>query len=223
SRRTDVTAAESALDAAAADLERDPGATDAYGDALERYLGLGGDDLPARAAAVVTEIGLGDDRLDHPLGTMSGGQRARAGLAAILLSRFDVLLLDEPTNDLDFAGLDLLERFVASTPATLAVVSHDRAFLEHTVDRVVEIGEHDHRATEYRGGWRSYLEARQTARAHGYEAYERYRDERDRLLARSRQQRQWAAKGAARATKRPSDPDKFIRHRGVETSHELAA
>src|SRR5205823_8670770 len=181
----------------------DANLVDQHAEALERFLALGGDDLSARAAAVCADVGLGDDRLGQPLEGLSGGQRARAGLAAILLSRFDVLLLDEPTNDLDFAGLDLLERFVASTPATLAVVSHDRAFLEHTVDRVIEIGEHDHRATEYRGGWHSYLEARQTARAHGYEAYERYRDERDRLLARSRQQRQWTPKGAARATKRP--------------------
>ena len=61
---------------------------------------------------------------------LSGGQAARASLAAILLSRFDVLLLDEPTNDLDFDGLARLERFVAERPGGAVIVSHDRAFLE---------------------------------------------------------------------------------------------
>ena len=109
----------------------DPALIGAYTEALERFLALGGDDLERRAAALCAEVGLGDDRFEQPLDALSGGQRARAALAAILLSRFDVLLLDEPTNDLDFAGLDRLERFVAETPAALAVVSHDRRLLDN--------------------------------------------------------------------------------------------
>jgi ATPase subunit of ABC transporter with duplicated ATPase domains len=133
-----------------------------------------------------------------------------------------VLLLDEPTNDLDFAGLDLLEHFVARTPAALAVVSHDRAFLDHAIDRVLELDGHEHTATEYAGGWTAYLEEQALAREHGYEAYDKYRTERDRLRQRSQQQRGWARKGAARAAKRPSDPDKFVRHRAIQTSEQLA-
>jgi ATPase subunit of ABC transporter with duplicated ATPase domains len=203
-------------------MEADAGLVDEYTAALDRFLALGGDDLPARAAAVCAEVALGEDRLQQSMDGFSGGQRARAGLAAILLSRFDVLLLDEPTNDLDFAGLDLLEHFVGETPASLAVVSHDRAFLDKTIDRVVELDEHSHTATEYGGGWAAYLEERELAREHGYEAYDRYRTERGRLLDRSRQQKAWAQKGAARAVKRPSDPDKFIRHRNVQQSEKLA-
>ena len=82
---------------------------------------------------------------------LSGGQAARANLAAILLARFDVFLLDEPTNDLDFAGLDRLERFLADDLAGGAViVSHDRAFLDRTVTSVLELDEHAHTATELR-------------------------------------------------------------------------
>ncbi|MBV9042734.1 MAG: ABC-F family ATP-binding cassette domain-containing protein, partial [Acidimicrobiia bacterium] len=110
-RRTGVAAASAALDEATAALETDPDAMERHADALQRFLDLGGDDLESRAAEVCADVGLGDaTRLQQPLTAMSGGQRARAGLAAILLSRFDVLLLDEPTNDLDFAGLELLER-----------------------------------------------------------------------------------------------------------------
>ncbi len=222
-RRTGVADAEAALDAATAALAEDPALVDVHGEALERFLALGGADLDTRAAAVCADVGLGDDRLTQPMAGLSGGQRARAGLAAILLSRFDVLLLDEPTNDLDFAGLDRLERFVLETPAAVAVVSHDRAFLDRVVDRVVELDGHDHTATEYAGGWAAYLEERAVARAHGYEAFENYRSEKARLSERSRRQRQWAQKGTARATKRPSDLDKFIRHRRAEASERLAA
>jgi pleuromutilin/lincosamide/streptogramin A transport system ATP-binding/permease protein len=83
----------------------------------------------------------------------SGGEQTRAALADALRRDFDVLLLDEPTNDLDFAGLAWLERQVASQPGALVVVSHDRAFLDRTVTRIVELDEWTHGTTEYAGGW----------------------------------------------------------------------
>jgi len=134
-----------------------------------------------------------------------------------------VLLLDEPTNDLDFAGLDLLERFVTETSAAVGVVSHDRAFLDRVVERVVELDGHDHTAREYAGGWRAYLEERATERAHGYGDYERYQGERARLIERSRQQRRWAERGRNKAVRRPADPDKHIRRRAISATERLAA
>ena len=83
----------------------------AYTAALDRFLALGGEDFDARAASVLDDVGLGR-RSDREVRTLSGGEAARAALAAILLSRFDVFLLDEPTNNLDFAGLARLERFL---------------------------------------------------------------------------------------------------------------
>ena len=79
-----------------------PGAEDAYDGVLERWLGLGGADLDERAEAMAYTIGVG---LDQPMTAISGGQAARAGLASLLLSRYDLFLLDEPTNDLDLDGL----------------------------------------------------------------------------------------------------------------------
>ena len=153
---------------------RRPAATSATPVALDRYLALGGPDFESRAAAVCADLGLPADRLAVELSQLSGGQAARAALAAILLSRFDVLLLDEPTNDLDFAGLARLERFLHESDGGLVVVSHDRAFLEATVDRVLELDEHDRTATEFGGGWLGYLDAKATARRHAEEAHERY-------------------------------------------------
>ena len=143
---------------------------EAYPEALERFLALGGADLEARARATCAELGLSVS-LQQETATLSGGEAARAGLAAILLSRYDVLLLDEPTNDLDFDGLDRLESFVGSFPGGLAVVSHDRVFLDRTVIRVAEIDPWTGRVQEHAGGWSDYSAARELARQRQYAAF----------------------------------------------------
>ncbi len=185
-------------------------ALDAYGRALDDFLARGGDDFEARAASVCVEVGLGD-RLDVAVHDLSGGQAARAGLAAILLARFDVFLLDEPTNDLDFDGLDQLERFLAGVSGGVAVVSHDRAFLDRAVTRIVEISEESHRSVEYAGGWSDYVEARALGRRQQEEAYRRFREERGRLKERIRTQRTWSEHGVAARKRKPRDHDKAQR------------
>jgi ATPase subunit of ABC transporter with duplicated ATPase domains len=180
-RRTGVDAAAIELDTLAARLADEPEAAQDYADALQRFLSLGGDDFDARAREAAARVGL--DRLNRALGRLSGGEAARAKLAAILLSRFDVLLLDEPTNDLDFDGLELLERFVSSTPSALVLVSHDRAFLEQTIERVVEFEAETRRIREYAGGWSEYERLREVGRLGDEGAYERYVAERSRFEA----------------------------------------
>ncbi|MCP9485110.1 MAG: ATP-binding cassette domain-containing protein [Gaiellaceae bacterium MAG52_C11] len=160
------------VDEAQAAVERHTTTWDAeaYAAALERFLALGGGDLEHRARTVCAELGL-DVSLEQETTTLSGGEAARAGLAAILLSRFDLLLLDEPTNDLDFDGLERLERFLAGFDGGLAVVSHDRAFLDRTIERIVEIDPWTHRVSEWAGAWSDYEAARDLARARQYEAF----------------------------------------------------
>ena len=206
-RRSGVAAASAELDAQTAVLAREPAALAAYSDALETFLARGGDDFASRAATVCADVGLGD-RLDVPVRALSGGQAARAGLAAILLSRFDVLLLDEPTNDLDFDGLDQLERFLAGATGGVAVVSHDRAFLDRAVTRIVEIAEESHQTVEYAGGWGDYVAARALGRRQQEEAYRRYQEERQRLRERIRTQRTWSEHGVAARKRKPKDRDK---------------
>ena len=156
------------------DSGADMSAADRYSIALDRYLSLGGPDIGVRVGTVLDDLGLPARLLDVHVANLSGGQRARSSLAALLLSRFDLLLLDEPTNDLDFDGLSRLETFLEQREGGLVVVSHDRAFLERIVTSVVEIGEASHRASEYGGGWAAYLEARETARFHAEQAYAGY-------------------------------------------------
>jgi len=222
-RRTGVAAASAALDAATAAMSGEADTIEAYGEALERFLALGGDDLPARTGAVLAQVGLPADRVDVAVGHLSGGQAARAALAAILLSRHDILLLDEPTNDLDFAGLDLLEAFVASTSSGVVTVSHDRAFLDQVATRILELREPDHDAVEHAGGWTDFVASRELARRQQAEGFEKFTAERDRLQQRQQTQREWAVQGVKNAKKKKTDNDKFIPHLKAQRSEKMAA
>jgi ATPase subunit of ABC transporter with duplicated ATPase domains len=222
-RRTGVAAAQAALDAATERLTAgEDGADDAYGDALERWLALGGADLDERAAEVVAEVAPGV-ALDAAMTGLSGGQAARVGLASLLLSRHDLLLLDEPTNDLDLAGLDQLERFVAGSRAGIVVVSHDREFLARTVTRVVELDLAQQLVRVVDGGYEAYLTEREVARRHAREEYEEYADTRSGLEARARMQRNWMAKGVRDSIKKSKDGDKHIKAHNRASSEKQAA
>ncbi len=222
-RRTGVAAAQAALDAATEALAAGAeGADDVYAGALERWLDLGGADLDERAEQVAAELGLTVD-LDHPTTALSGGQAARAGLASLLLSRYDVFLLDEPTNDLDLAGLDRLERFVTGLRAGTVLVSHDREFLTRTVTRVLELDLHQRQVRHYGGGYAAYLEEREVARRHAREEFQEYAETRADLEARARMQRAWMEKGVRNARRKASDPDKHVKHFRGQTSEKQAA
>ncbi|WP_091452202.1 ABC-F family ATP-binding cassette domain-containing protein [Micromonospora inyonensis] len=222
-RRTGVTAAQAALDEATEALTAGAaGADDAYAEALERWLALGGADLAERAEQVAAELGLGVD-LEHPMTGLSGGQAARAGLASLLLSRYDVFLLDEPTNDLDLAGLAKLEEFVSGLRAGTVLVSHDREFLTRTVTRILELDLHQQQVRHYGGGYAAYLEEREVARRHARAEYEEYADTRAGLEERARTQRAWIEKGVRNARRKATDPDKFVKHFRGQTSEKQAA
>ena len=136
------------------ELDARPGETlRAY---LERRTGASETELASTAA----QLGLDPER---PLDASSGGQAARARLAALLLARHEVYCLDEPTNDLDFDGLARLERFVQGVHGSVVIVSHDREFLDRTVDRIVELEEGRQRVREWTGGWSEYEAARDRA------------------------------------------------------------
>ncbi|MEU6129395.1 ABC-F family ATP-binding cassette domain-containing protein [Saccharopolyspora sp. NPDC047091] len=222
-RRTGVAAAQRELDAATEALtEGAAGSDDAYSTALDRWLALGGADLAERAEDVVAEIGL-DTALEQPMTSLSGGQAARAGMASLLLSRYDVFLLDEPTNDLDLGGLERLERFVAELRAGTVLVSHDREFLARTVTRVVELDLAQQQVRSFGGGYAAYLEEREVARRHAREQYDEYADTRAALESRARSQRSWMEKGVKNARRKASDNDKVGRKFRSEATEKQAA
>ncbi|MEV7097585.1 ABC-F family ATP-binding cassette domain-containing protein [Amycolatopsis sp. NPDC051045] len=222
-RRTGVSAAQADLDEATEALTAgEAGSDDRYSAALDRWLALGGADLDDRAAEVAADLGLAVD-LDQLMTSLSGGQAARAGLASLLLSRYDVFLLDEPTNDLDLDGLARLERFVSGLRAATVLVSHDREFLARTVDRVVELDLVQQQVNVYGGGYEAYLEEREVARRHAREDYEEFADTKASLEARGRMQRSWMEKGVKNARRKQPDNDKSARKFRTEATEKQAS
>jgi ATPase subunit of ABC transporter with duplicated ATPase domains len=222
-RRTGVVGAAAELDAATAALEAgEAGAEDAYAAAFDKWMSLGGADLEERTAKVVASLGLAV-RLAAPMTSLSGGQAARANLASLLLSRYDVFLLDEPTNDLDIEGLAILEDFVMKLRAGTVLVSHDRAFLERTVDQVLELDLAQQSVHLYSGGYLAYLEERGIARQHARDAYEKYADQKATLTDRMRTQSSWADRGVRQARAKAPDKDKHRLSAQVNRTEKLAS
>jgi len=225
-RRTQVAEAEADLHASTEALARGmAGAADAYDACLQRWLALGGADLPERMAEVTAQLGIADDLLDRNVAELSGGQQARLGLATVLLARPDIMLLDEPTNNLDDTGLALLEAHLRVTRAGVALVSHDRAVLAAVARQILEIDEFSRHGSMFAGGWDAYVAEREVARRRAVEEYAAYEGERDRLTEAARRQRQWARSGAQRATSvryQQSEPDKYIRAAGIAGAQNSA-
>lgn len=228
-RRTGVEEATLRMDAAAealGDPSAGDAAQDAYADALDRWLALGGGDLDERMAAIADEIGL-EVELDREMSTLSGGQAARVGLAGLLLSRYDAYLLDEPSNDLDAAGLELLEEFILGLDAPVVMVSHDRELLANTATSIVEIDRSLQRIVVYGGGYDAYLEERSIRRRHAREAFDDYAKRKGDLEARARMQRAWMDKGTKNAVRqakgRGMERDKHIRTHAKGSSEKQAA
>ncbi len=222
-RRTGVAAADEAMQAAADALAaRTPGADENYSHALERWLALGGADLDERAGAVTDGLGLTAE-LDQAMTGLSGGQAARASLASLLLSRYDVFLLDEPTNDLDLDGLAQLETFVQGLRAGTVLVSHDREFLTRTVTRVVELDLAQQQVRAYGGGYAAYLTERDVSRRHERAEYDEYAGTRAALQERAHSQRAWMEKGVRNARRKQPDNDKIGRKFRTEATEKQAA
>ncbi|TSD12415.1 ABC-F family ATP-binding cassette domain-containing protein [Curtobacterium sp. KBS0715] len=233
-RRTGCTEATTTMDAAAAALG-DPDAGDAaadrYSAALDRWLAAGAADLEDRIPAVLADLGLepgtGDSGVDGVgpdslMTALSGGQVARVGLAALLLSRFDIVLLDEPTNDLDLDGLDRLEAFVRGLRGGVVLVSHDREFLARSVTSVLELDLAQSSNRLFGGGYDSFLEEREIARQHKRDAYDEFASTKADLVSRARTQREWSSQGVRNAMKKSPDNDKIRRRAASESSEKQA-
>ncbi|MBB4661260.1 ABC-F family ATP-binding cassette domain-containing protein [Conexibacter arvalis] len=210
--RIGVAAATRALDRETARLDAgELDAIDAHADALVRWVTLGGADAEARLHAAAAELGLDDGLLDRPLRTLSGGQAARAGLAALRTARFDVVLLDEPTNHLDADGLERLRALLAERAGGVVLVSHDRALLADAAREVIALDPHDGSATAYAGGWESYERERDAARERAFAEHEEALARRAQLTAAATETRRRANAMAGRFARRPNDGDKHAK------------
>lgn len=230
-RRTGCAAATRDMDAAAAalgDPTLAPAGTDpadTYSQALDRWLASGAADLDERIPAVLADLGLPSGSgvaADALMTGLSGGQAARVGLAALLLSRFDIVFLDEPTNDLDLDGLDRLESFVRGLRGGVVLVSHDREFLARSVTRVLELDLAQGSNRLYGGGYDAFIEERAVVRRHLREKYDEFADKKADLVSRARTQREWSSQGVRNAMRKSPDNDKIKRKASAESSEKQA-
>jgi ATP-binding cassette subfamily F protein 3 len=132
---------------------------EAYNVALTELEGLGDEIVAHQAEAILEGLELGNLALDTPVEILSGGQKTRLALARVLLSEPQLLLLDEPTNHLDIDALEWLEEWLSGFRGAVVIISHDRAFLDHTVSRVLDLDPVEHAVTEYVGNYSDYIEA----------------------------------------------------------------
>ncbi len=222
-RRTGVAAATEEFEAATSAMAAgEPDADDRYSSALERWLALGAADLDARIGPVWADLGLAPRLRSQTMSTLSGGEAARVGLAALLLAQFDIFLLDEPTNDLDLDGLARLEAWVAAASSPLLLVSHDREFLRRTVTHVAELDDYRHQLAVFAGGWDAFLAEREVAARHAQERYDAFADKKSTLLGRAQREREWSSQGVSKAKKKGDDNDKNIKSFKLNSSEQLA-
>ncbi|MFC2078150.1 ribosomal protection-like ABC-F family protein [Candidatus Bipolaricaulota bacterium] len=152
-----------------------------YDELLHRFDHEGGYQIDARIRSALHGVGFTEAKYTRSVGTLSGGEEARAALARTLLESPDVVLLDEPTNHLDFAALDWLEEQLLSFSGALVLVSHDRHLLERVTNRTWEIALQQ--VSVYRVGYAHSREVREAERERQLATYdkqeetiERYRD-----------------------------------------------
>ncbi|MFE9206539.1 ABC-F family ATP-binding cassette domain-containing protein [Micromonospora sp. NPDC007230] len=148
----------------AQDAPEYPGLLDAYGVRLEQAQEREAWDADRRAALVLDGLGLGSFGHDRTLGSMSGGQRGRLALAALLVRRPAALLLDEPTNHLDDRAAAFVEEQLRSLPGVVVVASHDRAFLDAVCTDLIDLDPAMQGPVRYGGNYSAYLAEKRAER-----------------------------------------------------------
>ena len=127
------------------------------------------------ARGLLNNLSFSDEYLSKSVEVLSGGERTRLALAAILLENPDIMMLDEPTNHLDIGSLKWLEQYLKSYKGTLIVISHDRYFLDKLCNRIFEIERH--KLTAYEGNYTTYLEKKHTNYEIALRHYEKQQEE----------------------------------------------
>ena len=170
------------------------------------------------APTILASLGLEDLPPDLPISVLSGGQKTRLGLAGILLANPRLLLLDEPTNHLDFEMLDWLEGWLQSSRCAVLVVSHDRAFLDHVAESILELDPTTHSIRSYPGNYSDYFDQKETEQARHWQEYT---DQQDQIRALTKAARHVRGIATFRKGGKADSSDKFAKgffaNRGLAT------
>ncbi len=191
-------------------MEHDPAAATAFARALEWAQAHDAWDADRRAALAAQRLGIARIDPDRPVATLSGGERTRLALAAVITARPDCILLDEPTNHLDDAAMELLEEFLTDLPGIVVAASHDRVFLDRVCTEIVDLdpsafGTDGLGGRRFGGGFSTYLMHKEQARRRWERAYLDQQQEMAELAERAS-----VGTDAIAHDRGPRDNDKFI-------------
>ncbi|MFB7363452.1 ABC-F family ATP-binding cassette domain-containing protein [Streptomyces hydrogenans] len=155
----------------------------AYGELLTAYELRGGYEADARVDKALHALGIAHIARDRRLGSLSGGEQARLGIACAIAAAPEILLLDEPTNHLDAGALDWLEESLKSHRGTVVAVSHDRVFLEGVTTTLVEVDTERKALVRHGEGYAGFRAVHEATRRRRQQEYEEWRAETERLEA----------------------------------------
>lgn len=176
-------------------------------DLHDTYYRRGGEAFRSEIRGILNSMAFGPEYYDKKIETLSGGERTRLALAALLLEKPDILMLDEPTNHLDIGTLKWLEQYLSSYKGTVLVVSHDRYFLNQIVNRIFEV-EH-HKLYCYEGNYEQFAEQKRIRRESQLRAYNNQQKE---IAKQEEIIRRFKGHGTEKLAKRAASREKKLEH-----------
>lgn len=176
-----------------------------YDQMQEEYRDKGGYSYKSEISGILSSMAFGESFYNKKISTLSGGERTRLALACLLLKKPDILFLDEPTNHLDIGTLKWLEQYLKSYKGTILLVSHDRYFLDQTVNRIFEV--ENHKLYTYEGSYSSYAEQKRQRREAQMRKYQNQQKE----IARQEEMiRRFKQRGTEKLAKRAASREKRL-------------
>ncbi|MDD4565632.1 MAG: ABC-F family ATP-binding cassette domain-containing protein [Eubacteriales bacterium] len=178
-----------------------------YDDLTEAFKDKNGYGYKSEINGILNSMAFPAEYFDKRISILSGGERTRLALASLLLKKPDLLLLDEPTNHLDIGTLKWLEQYLKSYSGTIVVISHDRYFLDQTVNRIFEI--ENHKLITYEGNYSSYADKKRLKDEDELRKYEHQQKEiqrQEEIIRRFKQH------GTEKLAKRAQSREKRLKH-----------
>lgn len=177
---------------------------DEYGDILDKFLSLDGYSFESNLQNLISGLNL-NKSLYSKISTLSGGEKIKVLLCAMLLSNGDILLLDEPTNNLDIEAIDWLENHLRNLKKSIIMVSHDEVFLNNIVSKIFEMS--DGKLNEYNLSYDDYLKQKDLEYEKDKLKYLNAIEERKKIKVRLQKAKDWSNKGTS--SKAHNDNDKI--------------
>ena len=198
----------------------DPELIQEYCDVQEDFINLDGYNFDYKLDTILNGLGLGEELATRSISTLSGGQKNKVMLSAVLLKGSNLLLLDEPTNNLDLKSIQWLENYLKSITTPTIIVSHDRRFLNSVTTKTLEVDFFTREMREYPGNYAEYKAFKEKEEEKQLERYSQQQETISSMRESITQKKEWANKGRKQGVK---DKDKYTRGYERDRSSSLAS